>query len=274
VQASKSCVEVRARLFDVCVPEHLLYLMQRPSAFQQAGSGLVPEIVEVEVDCLVRGPRFGTELARPFPGLALGPDPHRGLTVRLEHCRLPRPLDALDAPARLVTEDVRSWAQRSPGGVVPGHLQDGKPVEQTIPAKNLEKLADPVIFTDSASAWSVMGWPVASTGVRSDRSVNSLRSTWRAIGACHELEHLTLIRNHPQRPHLATWVRHGDRDRLRMDIETDTSYPTHEGLLHMWLCVGQGSNSQRHLRAANSAMPGGGLVIPCHAQIHVLLDDG
>ena len=57
--------------------------------------------------------------------------------------------------------------------------------------------------------------------------------------------------DHPQRPHRTIGFRDRDGDGVRMDIETDKSYVTHDRLLRMWLCVVQASDSQRNPRPAN-----------------------
>ena len=49
-------VQIRARLGQVCVPEHLLHVMNRPPRFEPAATGLVPQVVEVQVDDSELGP--------------------------------------------------------------------------------------------------------------------------------------------------------------------------------------------------------------------------
>jgi hypothetical protein len=44
------------------------------------------------------------------------------------------------------------------------------------------------------------------------------------------------VGDHAQRPYLPSWFRRRDRNRFRVDIETDKSYVAHDRLLRMWLC--------------------------------------
>jgi hypothetical protein len=46
-QAHFGGVEVRARLQQIRVAQHLVHMMDRPALFKPAATGLVPEVVEV-----------------------------------------------------------------------------------------------------------------------------------------------------------------------------------------------------------------------------------
>jgi hypothetical protein len=50
---------------------------------------------------------------------------------------------------------------------------------------------------------------------------------------------------------LTVWLRDSDRNRFRVDIETDKSYVAHDRLLRMWLCDVVTPITQRNPRAAN-----------------------
>jgi hypothetical protein len=56
-RAAAPDVEIRARLFEVAVPEHFLHMMQRPARFEQPARAFVPQVMEVQVNRLQRRPR-------------------------------------------------------------------------------------------------------------------------------------------------------------------------------------------------------------------------
>ncbi|OLD13576.1 MAG: hypothetical protein AUJ01_15045 [Acidobacteria bacterium 13_1_40CM_3_65_5] len=67
VQSEPRGIEVRIGLADVRVAEHLLHMVNRPSGLEPARTGLVPEIVEVQVDRTERRSRFFRELPARGP---------------------------------------------------------------------------------------------------------------------------------------------------------------------------------------------------------------
>ena len=68
----------------------------------------------------------------------------------------------------------------------------------------------------------------------------------------HQLaKRLRAIGNDTDGSNLPGRLRHRDRNRFRVDIQTDTSYVAHDRLLRMWLCDVMTPITQRNPRAAN-----------------------
>jgi len=66
MQPMERRVQVRTRLLEGRVPQHVLDVMYRPTAFDQSGPALVAKVVEVQVDRPVRRLRLGAQLVLPF----------------------------------------------------------------------------------------------------------------------------------------------------------------------------------------------------------------
>ena len=55
MQPAACCVQVSARLLERCVTKHVLDVMHRPTALDQARTALVTKVMKVQIDRVVRG---------------------------------------------------------------------------------------------------------------------------------------------------------------------------------------------------------------------------
>ena len=105
MQPMERRVQVRTRLLEGRVPQHVLDVMYRPTAFDQSGPALVAKGVEVKIDRPVRRLRFRTQVAAAFLVRTLlpCPNPARRVPVSVQHGGLPGSPDASDRAAHLVS---------------------------------------------------------------------------------------------------------------------------------------------------------------------------
>ena len=54
MQAAERRVEVRAGLLERRVPEHVLHMVDRPSAFEQPCPPFIPQVMKVQIDRAIR----------------------------------------------------------------------------------------------------------------------------------------------------------------------------------------------------------------------------
>ena len=91
MQPMERRVQVRTRLLEGRVPQHVLDVMYRPTAFDQSGPALVAKVVEVQVDRPVRRLRLGAQLVehRPYTPAVTGSSPVPPTSLRTR--RVPWP---------------------------------------------------------------------------------------------------------------------------------------------------------------------------------------